>query len=81
MWERPRNMGDPAVVAEVLTAAGIDAAALLALAATDAAKERLKANTESAIARGAFGAPTFFVDGVMYFGQDRLDWVEAAVEA
>jgi 2-hydroxychromene-2-carboxylate isomerase len=39
-------------------------------------KEKLKANTESAVARGVFGAPTFFVNGDMFFGQDRLDFVE-----
>ena len=38
------------------------------------------ANTENAAARGAFGAPTFFVDGEMFFGQDRLDFVAEALE-
>ena len=58
---------------------GSTQASLLALAGSDEAKARLKANTEAAIARGVFGAPTFFVGGEMFFGQDRLDWVEAAV--
>ncbi|UWN50420.1 2-hydroxychromene-2-carboxylate isomerase [Alcanivorax sp. ALC70] len=40
-------------------------------------KEALKATTEEAVARGVFGAPTFFVGEEMYFGQDRLDFVEA----
>ena len=79
MWKGRRNMGDPAVLAETLTKAGFDAEALIALAETPAAKEALKTNTESAVARGVFGAPTFFVDDEMYFGQDRLDWVEEAV--
>lgn len=79
MWKGRRNMGDPTVLAETLTMAGFDAEALIALADTAAAKEALKTNTESAVARGVFGAPTFFVDDEMYFGQDRLDWVEEAV--
>jgi len=78
MWENPRNLGDPAELSAVLIAAGFDADALLALAQTPEAKVKLVTATEDATARGAFGAPTFFVDGAMYFGQDRLDWVEAA---
>jgi len=79
MWKGRKNMGDPAVLAEVLTKAGFDAPALIALAETPAAKDALKTNTEAAVARGVFGAPTFFVGDEMYFGQDRLDWVEEAV--
>lgn len=81
MWRRRKNMGDVEVARAVLDEAGLDGAALLALAETQAAKDRLKANTETAIARGVFGAPTFFVDGEMFFGQDRLDWVEEALAA
>jgi len=81
MWKGRKQMGDPAVVDEVLTKAGFDAAALMALAETPGAKDALKTNTEAAIARGAFGAPTFFVDHEMFFGQDRLDWVEEALLA
>ena len=81
MWKGRKNMGDPAVLAEVLTKAGFDAPALIALAETPAAKDALKANTEAAVARGVFGAPTVFVGDEMYFGQDRLDWVEEAVLA
>ena len=44
-------------------------------------KATLQANTESAIARGAFGAPTFFVGDEMYIGHDRLDYVEQALKA
>ncbi len=79
MWAQPRNLGDPGELAAVLSAIGLEPAALLALADDETVKARLKATTEAAIARGVFGAPTFFVDGTMWFGQDRLDWVEAAV--
>lgn len=78
MWQQARSMADPAVVAATLAEAGHDAAALLALAQSPEAKQRLLANTEAAVARGVFGAPTCFVAGQMHFGQDRLDWVEAA---
>ncbi len=44
-------------------------------------KDALRQATESAVARGAFGAPTFFVNGEMHFGQDRLDFVEEAIAA
>ncbi len=81
MWAQPRNLGDPAELATALTANGFDAAEMLALADDDGIKARLKATTEDAVARGVFGAPTFFVGGEMFFGQDRLDWVEAAVTA
>lgn len=78
MWEHPRNMGDPAVIAETLAAAGFDAEALLARTGDPEVKAALVAATDYAISNGAFGAPTFFVDGEIFFGQDRLDWVEAA---
>ncbi|ATQ43096.1 2-hydroxychromene-2-carboxylate isomerase [Caulobacter mirabilis] len=81
MWRARKNMGDPAVAGEVLTAAGFDPAELLAISETPEAKDRLKANTEAAVARGVFGAPTFFVGDEMFFGQDRLDFVEAALGA
>jgi 2-hydroxychromene-2-carboxylate isomerase len=78
MWERPRNLADPAVLATTLAAAGFDPEAWAAKAGDPDVKGRLVAATEDAVARGAFGAPTFFVGSEIFFGQDRLDWVEAA---
>lgn len=78
MWEVPRNLGDANVLAATLTAAGFDAAAQLARAGDPETKAALIKATEDAVAKGVFGAPTFFVDGEIFFGQDRLDWVEAA---
>ena len=78
MWEHPRNMGDPAVLAATLDAAGFDAADLVARAGEPEVKTALVGATEHAVARGVFGAPTFFVGDEIFFGQDRLDWVEAA---
>jgi 2-hydroxychromene-2-carboxylate isomerase len=57
------------------------AAAVVALAGDPQVKERLKAATQEAVARGVFGAPTFFVDGQMFWGQDRLDFVKQALKA
>ena len=56
-----------------------DAAALQAQAAEPAVKDALKATTEEAVKRGVFGAPTCFVGGEMFFGQDRLDFVREAL--
>lgn len=81
MWAEPRAMGDAAVVAEVLSAAGFDPAAFEAMTADPEVKARLVATTEEAVARGVFGAPSCFVDGTLYFGQDRLDWVRDALAA
>jgi len=79
MWATPCNMGDPAVLAPVLQGAGFDAQALLELAGDAEVKARLVANTDEAVARGVFGAPTMFVGEQMFFGQDRLDFVREAL--
>ena len=80
IWADGLNMNDPGVVAGVLQAAGFEPQAVLALTADPQVKERLKAVTAEAVERGVFGAPTFFVDGHMYWGQDRLDFVEEALK-
>jgi 2-hydroxychromene-2-carboxylate isomerase len=79
IWVEGRNMNDPAVVGAVLQGAGFDPQQLLALTADAQVKDRLKAVTQEAVARGVFGAPTFFVAGRMYWGQDRLDFVKEAL--
>lgn len=79
MWQNPKNLGDPAEMPAVLARAGLGGDEFMALIGSEETKARLKATTERAVARGAFGAPTFFVGGEMYFGQDRLDWVEEAL--
>lgn len=78
MWEQGEKMDDPEVVRRVLDAAGLDGAALLAATQDPAVKAELVANTEAAVARGVFGAPTFFVGEEMFFGKDRLGQVEEA---
>ncbi|MEH6581162.1 MAG: 2-hydroxychromene-2-carboxylate isomerase [Halioglobus sp.] len=79
VWVDSKNMGDAAIVAETLTAAGLDAEALMALTQDPEIKAELITSTEAAVELGAFGAPTLFMDGEMFFGQDRLDFVEEAL--
>lgn len=79
MWVDVLNMADPATVGAVLTKAGFDPAALLALANEQAVKDQLKATSQEAVTRGVFGAPTFFVGDQMFWGQDRMDWVREAL--
>ena len=81
MWVDGKNLDDPEVVAEVLGRAGLDADALLTLSQNPDVKAELVSGTEAAVERGVFGAPTLFMDGAMYFGQDRLDFVEEALKA
>lgn len=79
MWAHPRNLNDPGEVSHVLRDIGVRPEEFMARIEHVDVKEKLKANTEAAIARGVFGAPTFFVSGEMFFGQDRLDFVEEAL--
>lgn len=81
LWVDEKNLNEPEVMAEVLTAAGFDGDEFMRLCASDAVKTTLKANTEEAVDRGVFGAPSLFVDGELFFGQDRLEFVEAALRA
>jgi 2-hydroxychromene-2-carboxylate isomerase len=81
IWVDALNLGDPAVLAQALSAAGFDPAALLALSAEPEVKEALKARTDAAVQRGIFGAPTMFVGEQMFWGQDRLDFVRDALAA
>jgi 2-hydroxychromene-2-carboxylate isomerase len=75
----PVNLGDMGAVSELCAANGFDAAAIGALAADPANKEALKVTTDEALARGVFGAPSFFVGDDLFFGHDRLDYVERAL--
>ena len=80
IWVESRNMADIDTVIEVLSVAGLDAKAILEATKKPEVKQKLISNTEQAVERGLFGAPTMFVDGEMFFGQDRLQFVEAALK-
>jgi len=80
MWVDGRNLNDIKEMAAVLTAAGLDAAKFGSRIQDQDVKDRLKVTTDEAVARGVFGAPTCFVDGMMFFGNDRLPFVEMALK-
>ena len=79
IWIDALNLNDPAVMAQALASGGFAPAEILALVKDPEVKAALKTNTDEALARGVFGAPTMFVGGEMFFGQDRLDFVREAL--
>jgi 2-hydroxychromene-2-carboxylate isomerase len=80
-WGADADISQDAVLREVCARVGLDADALLAAQAADEIKAQLRANTDKVMARGGFGSPTIFVGGTdMYFGNDRLPLVRAALE-
>jgi 2-hydroxychromene-2-carboxylate isomerase len=79
MWGEPKKMDDPEVAMKALTASGLDAARLFARAQEPEIKAKLIENTQSAVERGAFGSPTFFVGKAMFFGKEQLREVEELV--
>ncbi|RWU19248.1 disulfide bond formation protein DsbA [Pseudomonas alkylphenolica] len=80
LWVQQRNLGDPQVLATVLHEAGFDPEQYQAWTVDPQVKAALKDATEEAVRRGAFGAPIFFVGEQMFFGQDRLEFVEEALQ-
>lgn len=79
MWREPKKMDDPEVAIKALTSSGIDAQKLFARAQEADVKARLIENTQSAVDRGAFGSPTFFVGKEMFFGKEQLREVEEMI--
>jgi 2-hydroxychromene-2-carboxylate isomerase len=81
MWEEPRKLDDPAVLAQSLTDAGLPTERLLKLSQEQMIKDKLVANTQSAFDHGAFGIPSFLVGRELFFGKDRLRDVEEEILA
>ncbi len=79
MWVDQQNLADDSVLAAIASDGGLDPATSLQAIATQSIKDQLKANTDEAIARGAFGAPTFFLGDRMFFGNDRFDFIREAL--
>lgn len=77
-WAQERNIADEKVLAELLAEQGLPAA-LLEKSHSQAAQERYDADTQAAIDAGVFGAPSYVIDGEIFWGQDRLDFVERAL--
>ena len=78
-WGEDRDISKDEVVRDIVRAVGLDEAEYFAKIAAPEYKEKLKANTEELISRGGFGSPSIFVDGEMFFGNDRLVLVEHAL--
>jgi 2-hydroxychromene-2-carboxylate isomerase len=78
-WSREEDISQDAVLAQLCASVGVDAKALLEGITQPAIKEQLKANTDEVIRRGGFGSPTMFLGEDMYFGNDRLELLRAAV--
>lgn len=74
-WVHDRDLEDTEVLTELAREAGIGAEEFREAVDRQDVKDRLRANTDEAVERGVFGAPTFFVGDEMFFGQDRLDFV------
>jgi 2-hydroxychromene-2-carboxylate isomerase len=79
IWVEGLNMQDIDVLATKLASSGFDAQAYRDGIGRQEIKDALIANTQEAVDRGVFGLPTFFTSGQMFFGQDRLEFVEQAV--
>jgi 2-hydroxychromene-2-carboxylate isomerase len=79
MWREPKKMDDPEIAATALASSGLDAQKLFARAQEPEVKGKLIKNTEDAVARGAFGSPTFFVGNEIFFGKEQLREVEEMV--
>jgi 2-hydroxychromene-2-carboxylate isomerase len=79
-FQEDQDIALPAVVGAVVASLGKDAAAVLSAAQTPEVKGALRAETEAAVAAGIFGAPSFLVEGELFWGDDRLedalDWAQ-----
>ncbi len=78
-WAHDQDIGNPEILAAVASGAGLDGPRLVARSEEAPIKASLKANTDEAITRGVFGAPTFFVGDEMFWGNDRLEFVAEAL--
>jgi 2-hydroxychromene-2-carboxylate isomerase len=81
MWEEGKKMDEPDVIRAALDGSGLDGARTLARIQDQEVKDRLLENTQASVARGTFGAPTFFVGDDIFFGKDRLRDVEEEIAA
>ena len=81
MWVDEKKMDDPVVIGEVLSAAGFDAKAIFARTTEPEVKQKLIDLTQGAVDRGVFGSPAFFAGDRQFFGKDRMNLFEAAIES
>jgi 2-hydroxychromene-2-carboxylate isomerase len=78
-WSEGLDIAKPEVIASALDSAGLPGAKLLAASESQEVKDGLRRNTDDALSRGVFGVPAFFVGDRLFFGNDRLEFVEAAL--
>lgn len=76
MWERDLDISSDAVLRTLVSECGLSADELMAATETSAVKDKLRAYTDEAISRGVFGAPAMMVDGELFWGNDRLHFLE-----
>ncbi|HEX5327684.1 MAG TPA: 2-hydroxychromene-2-carboxylate isomerase [Acetobacteraceae bacterium] len=76
VWEEERDPGDPTMLAALIAESGLDAGTVARLGAEPRWAERRLADTRAALARGVFGAPSYVIDDEIFWGQDRLEFVE-----
>ena len=81
MWEDDKNISDIDVLQSVLKENGFDVGAILEIITSQSCKDKLISNTDSAVAKGAFGVPTFFLDDQIFFGKDHLYQLELYIES
>ncbi|MDH4048246.1 MAG: 2-hydroxychromene-2-carboxylate isomerase [Gammaproteobacteria bacterium] len=79
MWVDQANLEDTEFLQKLAGDSGLGAQASMRATASQAVKEQLKSNTEEAVSRGVFGAPTFFLGKQMFFGNDRFDFIRQAI--
>ncbi|MFW6052145.1 MAG: 2-hydroxychromene-2-carboxylate isomerase [Myxococcota bacterium] len=79
-WVHDRDVSDPSEIARIAEHAGLDPAAIAEAMDDQATKDLLRERTDEAVRRGAFGAPTLFIGDEMFFGNDRLPFVEERLE-
>lgn len=79
-WSEDKDIADDKVLSGLLSEIGADAETIFAAIQTPEIKDQLKANTQELVDRGGFGSPTMFIGDDMYFGNDRLPLVKAAIE-
>lgn len=80
VWANDENISDPAITEKHLGACGFDGAAILESAQSEHVAAIRKRNGEDAIAAGAIGVPAYVLNGEVFWGQDRIDWLDHALE-
>ena len=81
LWAEEKNTGDPATLKAIIASCGLDAEAVVAASEAPALADKREAYTKHAISQGVFGAPSFVIDGEIFWGQDRLDFVDRKLGA